>query len=152
MKHNTTRLFGLILIVCLLAMGGCIQENILSFETISQNSFSGHTEQRDYVINSQDAWVELWNTTMNGVTTQLPEMPVVDFTDNTVIAVFFGQHSSLGYEIQIEKIVENNTRVIVYVKESSPKPGEPAGSALTQPYHIIKTKKITKEIIFTHSS
>ena len=147
MKQKYFLILGVIVVFGLILISGCTQQKQINFETISKGYYSGHNEKKDYVINSQNEWVKLWNKTMSNQI-PLPEVPPVDFSKNTIIAVYQGSHSTGGYSIEITRIIEEDDQVIVYVKESSPSPGAEVTQAFTQPYHIVKTQKITKEIVF----
>ena len=72
----------------------------------------------------------------------------INFNDEMIIAVFQGGHSSGGYSIKIKRINEKENSVEVFVKETSPSPLSGVTDALTQPYHIVKTKRVDKEVIF----
>jgi hypothetical protein len=121
------------------------------FETISQGCCCGIGERENYVVDSQNEWTELWNRTFSD---RLPpvEAPVIDFSKYTVIAVYQGTHGTGGYSIEVTLIVRGFVRATVYVVESSPGSGAFVTQALTQPYHIVKTPRITGEIIFERSS
>jgi len=123
------------------------KEEQISFETLSKGYYSGHDQRKDYVINSQNEWEELWKKTMSRQV-PLPEVPAVNFSENTIIAVYKGSHRTGGYNIEITKILEKEQKIVVYVKETSPPSGARVTMAFTQPYHIVKTEKITKEVIF----
>ncbi len=124
-----------------------LEVNAISIETVSKGYYCGHPDRKDYVINSQDEWEELWDITFSN-TYPHPDVPTIDFTRNTIIAVYLGQRGSGGYSIEIKDIVEYNSRIVVYVKERSPEPGSMVTMALTQPYHIVKTIKLFKLIVF----
>lgn len=132
----------IVLIFLILVISGCVGKQ-LSFETIYLGGLGGVSERGDYVINSQEEWSELFNKTRTPY-----EIPTMDFSKNTVIAVFMGARSTGGHTIKITNIVEMDDKVIVYVKEGSPGPGEIVTMAFTYPNHIVKTQKITKEVIF----
>ncbi len=141
------KLFAIVILFVLVS--GCIQtqeppKQPPDLETISRSGFGGLNEQGDYVINSEGEWSELLNRTR----IRFQEPPSIDFSKNTVIAVFLGTRSTGGYTIEIKDIVETDDEVMVYVEETSPGPGENVIMAVTQPYHIVKTKKITKEVVF----
>ena len=141
--------FTAVIVLVLVSVSGCVQtqeppEQPPDFETISRGGFGGLDEQGDYVIDSEGEWSELLNRTR----IRFQEPPAIDFSRSTVIAVFLGTRSTGGYTIEIKDIAETDDEVTVYVEETSPGPGENVIMAVTQPYHIVKTKKITKEVIF----
>lgn len=138
-----------------------VKEEIIKFETLSKGIYSGYADPAKMVINQEFVFSDLWQKT-NSVYTKIPAEPQIDFEKETVIAVFMGIKNTGGYLIEIEKIVdepappgvrcEAQTRcvgkVVIYMKETKPKPGEMVTEALTQPYNIVKTPKIIKPVEF----
>ncbi len=119
----------------------------LTFETISKQSYSGHNSSQNYVITETSQWSNLWDI-VHSTMTPKPDLPNVNFNNEMVIAVFQGSRLTGGYNIEITKIIEEENFVEVYVKETSPSPGDIVTQALTQPYHIVKTKRVDKKVIF----
>ncbi len=122
-----------------------IQE--LTFETISKQAYSGHEMKADYVIRDAEDWQDLWSITNSQIIPE-PGMPNVDFNNEMIIAAFQGEHSTGGYSIEILKIIEKENSVEVFIRETTPEPGAILTQAFTQPYHIIKTKRVNKEVEF----
>ena len=144
------RIVTLVGLISILLISGCITQlsgQELTFETISKGSYSGHDERKDYVIRESSEWENLWGKVQSRVS-PTSDLPDVNFNDEMVIAVFQGSHSTGGYAIEITKIVEKENSVEVFVKETSPSPDSMVTQAFTQPYHIVKTKRVDKEVIF----
>ncbi len=74
------------------------------------------------------------------------EFKNIDFSKETLIAVIDEKHSTGGYDIEIISLKNVKDKVICQYKKTSPK--GMVTMAFTQPFQIIKTKKIDKEIIF----
>ena len=146
MKRIIT-LVGLISIVLAIVFVTQLSGHELTFEDISKGSYSGHDERNDYVIRDSSEWENLWGKVQSRVS-PTPDLPDINFNDEMVIAVFQGSHSTGGYAIEITKIVEKENSVEVFVKETSPSPDSVVTQAFTQPYHIVKTKRVDKEVIF----
>lgn len=142
-----------LLVIGIVLLSGCITSNFkpqtsnLNFTTISKGFYSSYTEKASIVINDAEAWADVWNNTTANLVPQ-PALPEVDFSKETIIAVFLGVKSTSGYEIKITEIKEEQGKVFVYVKESEPKPRAMVATVLTYPYHIVKTEKITKDVEF----
>ena len=109
----------------------------IDFETLSKGSYSSHKEPANYVMNSDEELKELKLKTSE-----------IDFSRSTVIEVFMGEFNTGGYEIEIIKIIEKENEIIIKVIKTFPEPGQPVTQALSQPYHIVKTKKIEKGVVF----
>lgn len=120
---------------------------INNFENISKESYSGHNERKNYVIKEVSEWKNLWGMVHIG-TTPKPVLPDINFDNEMIIAVFQGMHSTGGYSIEITQIIEKDKSLEIFIKETSPAPGSVTTQAVTQPYHIVKTKRTDKEIIF----
>lgn len=121
----------------------------LDFETIDKGNWSNHSIKLDYVINNQQEWGELWNLTFSN-RLPVPDVPNINSTENTVIASYFGWKKNTGYSIEITDVVEFISQINIRVGESSPGKYGIVSPTITHPYHIIKTKKITKTVFFNH--
>ncbi len=130
-------------------------ENEIPFKTIAKGEYSGYIEKANLVINDEKTFSEIWNG-VNKITTPLPAEPKIDFSNETVIAVFLGEKNTGGHSIEIKKIVvefsecpektlcKGVVTYIVHYKEIAPKQGSLVTQALTQPYHIVKTQNLGK--------
>jgi hypothetical protein len=126
-----------------------------SFETLDKGAYSGHQIRKDYMIKNDASWKDLWNVTVSYMNPLLFEIykpkleaPEVDFSKDMVIAVYMGTQMTGGYGIEIKKILEKKKILEVLVEEHDPKPWFIYTQALTQPYHIIKTKTTKKKVKF----
>ena len=120
------------------------------FNTIEQGYHSGHTERKNYVVKDEAAWNTLWVKVIDG------RLPIVgpadvDFQKDMLIGVFMGEQSSGGYEIKVSEILERKNTLDVYVAEKQPGPGEGTTTALSQPYHIVRTKTTDKDVKFKNT-
>ena len=122
-------------------------EQIQSFESMGKSGYSGLEDRKDYVIKDASEWKNLWEVAYARVS-QKPALPVVDFNNEMIIAVAQGSHSTGGYNIEVTGILEKENSLEVQVKETSPAPGAIVTQAFTQPFHIVKTKKSDKEVVF----
>ena len=133
---------SLALLVFLVFFVGCG----VNYDTIAQGSTSGINERQELVIMDEEAFKELWDAHYS---TRFPpaELPVIDFEEEMVIAVFYGMAPTTGYGIRISRITESKDMLRVRIKTSRPMGGR-AFMALTQPYHIVKLKKSEKPVEF----
>ena len=130
---------------------GETENSDLKFETVEQKQTSGFKESGEYVITSENDWQELWNQVYNsGSQLNEPDLPEINFDKEMAIAVFFGEKGSTGYNITIDFIKEFDEYVQISVLEESPDKGCIVGSALTQPFHMVKLPRTDKEISFEH--
>ena len=160
-------LFGVGILIAVVLISGCVStppiypsEKEIPFETIEQGGYSSYTEQANLVIKNEKTFLSLW-LKVHSISSIIPELPKIDFSKETIVAVFMGGKSTGGYSISIEKIVDESIpgakcapsakcigKVIVYYKETSPAPGDMVTQAFTQPYHIVKTQKIIGQVEF----
>jgi putative ABC transport system substrate-binding protein len=119
----------------------------LAFKSIEKGEYCGHGERGDYVITNETDWKELWDR-MHSTFSPKPPLPKIDFGKSMILAVFQGLRRSGGYSIEITKVIEGESVLKVFVRESHPPPGSSVTMALTQPYHIIETQKVSKKVIF----
>lgn len=141
-------------LVSLLLLFGCLQPPIgnqtsIDFTTIEQSANSGLQDRGAYVITSQAKWQSFWNSSHSNQD-PIPSLPQIDFSKETVVAVFMGGKSTGGYSIEIEKISFKPVgsgdpglapMIIVNFKETSPAQGDIVTQATTSPYHIVKIPK-----------
>jgi hypothetical protein len=121
----------------------------MPFVTVDKGFTSGIRERRLLAIKTTKEWRNLWEAHTAVVTPPKP-LPAVDFKKEMIVAVFSGEKPSGGHGIEIVTIEENSakreTRVIF--RETKPPPGAMVTAALTQPYHVVKLKKIDIPVTF----
>jgi hypothetical protein len=115
---------------------------------IERGTDSGVTERLAKAITTQAEWSDLWKRHKSTVV-PAPELPSVDFSKNTVLAVFAGQKNSGGYSITVTGVIPaGSDKVRVVVDENSPPEGAMTTQALTQPFDIIRINKPGQKAIF----
>ena len=98
------------------------------------------------VVKDQKSWEKTWSG-IKGSIQPKPEVPKIDFDKNMVIAVFMGRKNTGGYAVEIAKI-EEKEKLVVTVKETSPRPDAMVTMALTAPYHVVVVPKTGKAVEF----
>lgn len=123
------------LAVLLVAAGGSSE---LQFSTVAQGTHSGAGAEELQVlkIESQAEWEALWSQ-HTVIVLPAPPLPVVDFSEEMVIAAFDQRRPTSGYEIEITSIRAKRS-LTVRVERSLP--GKRCGSypVMTQPFHIVR--------------
>jgi len=127
--------------LCSLSENNLSQGNKIKIEREWKGIRCGYKEPLRLVIKSEDQWREVWKK-IHHLQLPTPELLVVDFEKEMVIAVFMGERKSGGYEIEIKKIVEREKEFIVEVEEREPPPESMQTQAFTQPYHLIVIQKL----------
>ena len=149
-----------VLVVIVFLMSGCIDGNggngegtALDFETIEKGYYHQYyNTTQEVVIDDISTYGILYNMMKCGYyacgIVVIP--PEVDFSNSTVIAVFMGEKPTGGHDIEITNITDEGDKVVVNVKRISPDENCVVTQVLTQPYHIVKTSKITKNVEFIY--
>lgn len=109
----------------------------------------GYYEPSRVVIYTEDQWKEIWEK-VHALRLPRPQLPKIDFEKKMVVAVFMGNRSSGGYEIEIIKISKTEKEIVVEVKEKEPPPESLQTMVLTQPYHIVVIKKSLLPVKFQY--
>ncbi len=122
-------------------------QNIIAFEKLAQDFYGGMTDSKFIVIKDVKSLHMVYNVINEGKTPEL-KTPIINFEQETVIALFLGEKNSGGYSIDVEQIKTIHDKVNVVYKITSPKAGEMVTSVMTQPYCIVKIPKTLKEIVF----
>lgn len=126
---------------------GCIDKSV-SFSTVLQGSNSGIIEKNNFAIHTESEWNDFWKTfTGPSLNMQKPE---INFSFEMTIAVFSGEKRTGGYSILVDKIIQRNGKIFVYIKEIQPPAGSVVTMALTQPFHIVKMPKSERPIDFLY--
>lgn len=123
----------------------------LPFEEIEQGFYCGFKARVNYVIEDNDTWATLW-TDMNNISTGVPALPYVNFTQEVVFAVFLGEFVTGGYVAEITLIGFSGGSLTVTIREQHPGDGCGVTMALSQPYHIVKASiEAIQEVEFTYN-
>ena len=126
----------------------------IPFETIEKSatlsSLVPYKNRRYFVINDQEAWSAVWNNAKSGSTCGVLIPPEIDFTKETVLAVFMGQKGP-DYSIEIKNVIESENKTYVQVEEigENYSPGKVSLPVVAIPYHFVKTQKLTKPLEFS---
>ena len=132
----------------LVSLGACLFTQAIAservpFVTIDQGFRSGVRERKFLVIKNETDWKTLWQT---HVQPNVPakELPRLDFDKEMVVAVFLGEKPTGGYKLEITAIEEDRGKgqLRVGTRESKPPAGAMTIQAMTQPYHVVKVRKI----------
>lgn len=137
-------LVGLPLSVC--EAGNAIR---IPFVTVDKGSRSGVRERKFVVIKTNQEWEALWRAHRSGTSPDKPA-PAFDIQSEMIVAVFAGEKKTGGYGIEIKRVEEDGAArsLNAFVTETSPPPKAIVTQALTQPYHIVKLRKVDLPIVF----
>jgi len=109
-----------------------------------KKGFSSEVSNRKFMVIKDS---ERWSSLLNGIPSQAVDSSV-DFDESMVLVAFQGEKPTGGYSIEITRIDNTKRSVNVYVTEVSPGNDCITTQAVTQPFHIVTTKTIDKEVKF----
>lgn len=110
------------------------------FTILYTSEYQGRETKASIVIKNQKDLVVLFKSFDNA------DIPTVDFSKSQVVALFLGRRSTGGYSISVERVAEEDGKMIVYKKEGKPSGGM-VTTAFTSPFVIAEIYS-NKEIIF----
>jgi hypothetical protein len=76
----------------------------------------------------------------------LPKAPAIDFARRRAVLISFGPRSSSGYAVEVESVREQRRRIVVVVRERSPKLGDSVRPRVTYPFRLITLPRGDKRI------
>lgn len=118
-------------------------------EVILNGTYSAINEKREMIIYTNDEYQKLMVEVYKNLD-QMPRIPVVDFTKNSLVAVFSAQKPSGGYFINIDSITIGSKGLTVNVIESSPGSTCNVTDVITQPFEIVKIPKTDEKAVFKY--
>jgi len=106
--------------------------------TVEKGDQSNIDDARQVVVRDAAAWRALWQQ-------HAPDrpMPAIDFSKESVVAVFMGSRNTAGYSVTILSTIEGGGALVVKYRETRPTPGGVTAQVLTFPYHIVAIPKVT---------
>lgn len=119
----------------------------ITFEVIREAYYGGYEEPKVLVIQNNEDYQTVMNKVYENLD-QRPNIPEIDFTKETLIAVFMGAKNTGGYSIHVEKIYGSSKSLTVNVKEISPGKNCTVQQMVTHPFQIIRMKKFNELIKF----
>ena len=120
------------------------QPEAVPFAVIDKGYTSGDiTSRKNYRIHTPAELQELWRM-VYGV--DAPSAPPVDFTEDEVIAVFDGTHSSGGFGISIVEVRDSGLTRVVRIRHSEPGEGCITTQAIASPFEIVILPKSNSSI------
>lgn len=102
------------------------------------------TERINYRVKTQEELAELWEQTYHF---DGPDMPLVNFETHQILAVFDGTHPSGGYDVRVEKIVDDGQNRHVTITHVSPSETCVVSDAITSPFELVIVPKSTARIV-----
>ncbi len=103
--------------------------------------YNGEEAESNVVISNQSDLNSLYKSVGRD------DMPTIDFSKSQVVALFLGARNTGGYSISIDRVEEQDGKLVIFKKIEKPAPGAMVTMALTNPFVIAEIHS-KKEIIF----
>ncbi|MCZ7385664.1 MAG: hypothetical protein O8C63_13095 [Candidatus Methanoperedens sp.] len=116
------------------------EEKTGTFRTVAIGNSSGYTNPAFIVINNRTEWVNVWQKHSSYLVNQKPQVPEVNFTNETIVAVFFGE--APAYDAGLIDITKAEKNVFINLQKKYP-----ASRSAVQPHFIIRLPKSIDNII-----
>jgi PrcB C-terminal len=115
-------------------------EPSVSYETIKEGTSSGVRESMAKLITTDAEWTDLWKKHVSILVPQ-PLLPEVDFTSESIVAIFAGEKKTSGYRVLIKDVSMKEKDVVVTYKITEPPANSFTLQVVTQPFLLLKVSK-----------
>jgi len=122
-------------------------ERQLEIQQRWQGPYNGRKDAGNEIIESREDFEKLWKVVYSFVVPR-PDLPDIDLEKSVIVASFMGEFPTGGYGIGIEKVIEKEKEVVVYIDRYYPQPGADVAQALSSPYCMVAFEKTGKPITF----
>ena len=117
------------------ASGSSAQQ--VAWEVLAQGQQAIGFDKPQYIlVSSQDQLTNLWYKAYGSKLT-MPPVPTIDFSRETVLAVFDGQKPTGGYGLDVRGVTVENGELYVDLVHTQPQAGAVTTQALTSPWVLI---------------
>lgn len=122
--------------------GPGLRQNLVFFE-VEANAFSGVRLARTAAVNDDVAWAALWAEHTSNVV-PAPPRPMVDFTTQTVAAVFLGETAACTRPVIESVALTAIDRIRVAWRVVGPTAGEPCPAVVTSPTLMVRFGNVAR--------
>jgi hypothetical protein len=135
----TSRLASAVLCAAVVLAGcggneGSMSAQPLAFSDLAASAYSGVITQRQVAAYDTTTWATLWAEHTSNTEASPP--PQVDFSRQTVAAVFAGQATACE-RVQVESVTATNNTALVAYRIVVSEPGATCTAAVTTPVHMV---------------
>jgi len=114
----------------------------LAFSVLEVSGTAGVAKPSSRVISSDGQWKSFLGA---GITYTGPS---IDFSRQTVVAIFAGQRPTGGHSVVVTKVVDDGRGATVHYRVAPPPPDAMVTQALTFPYILIRLERKVTEVRF----
>ena len=117
------------------------------FQVVHQGDLSGLSEEAYFVVDNENEWGNIWEK--HAILSVPPKpCPEIPFSEEVVLCVLMGRHSTAGYSISIEKVWEDEEGIHVRVVKHNPPDDMIVAQILTYPFVFASIERTDRPIIF----
>ena len=73
-----------------------------------------------------------------------PAPPPIDFAHRKAVLILDGPRSSTGYDLRVDRVTEERSRIVVFVRERTPSLATKVAGRVTYPYRLITIPRTSK--------
>ncbi len=117
------------------------------FEVLVEDQVGGFVKEETRVIRDRKGLLEVYGY-VNRIRKPGFSIPKIDFSKETIVAVFMGEKTTGGFSVSIESIKEDKEKLTVQIKETKPSPTDMVTMVITQPFCFVKINSVGKEFTF----
>jgi len=144
-------LIGIVLGGSLYIFGGSLFEPTTSsstraagFAVLAEGTDAlGVSQRAHFRIKSADEYETLWQFMFSG---EGPPLPVVDFSEEEVLAVLNGSHSTTGFSVRVVSIEHRSGVRSIVIERTEPGAACAVASQITSPYIVVRVPASTLPI------
>ena len=104
------------------------------------NQATGGESPRFFVANSQAELEDVWGQAYGSLRPQ-PEVPQVDFSQESVAGMFLGQKPTGGYGVSVQDVTLEDGEVYLQVNVTEPAPDAITTQAFTNPWVMVRIER-----------
>ena len=132
-----------------MAVLACAQGPTTRFSVIQVSGEKDVARPAAWVIRSDEEWRKFLGETL----AYSGPPPRIDFTQNTVVAIFAGEKSTGGYSVRVDRITDDSSpgqpsSGTVHYRVIAPPPDAFVTQAFTYPYVIVRIERRFEQIRF----
>ena len=128
-----------LIVGCSIFKPPAVPDGPLQFRTVVGSIHSLADTAAIYQVDNNRQWQDVWKLAMGRID-PLPETPNIDFSGESVLAVFMGRHNSSGYRNEIGGMKKSGRKLTVLVRNYRSKGGMIL-PVVTSPFQIVAMPK-----------
>lgn len=118
-----------------------MQREKIGFTVLASGGNSGYEEKERLKITNKADFQKMWDRVYVNFS-EKPPLPDVNFNNQMVIGVFYGQYPNGGSSISVKSVEMYETMIMVKIDEVTPGHNCVTTDVLTQPFQIIRIPKV----------